>query len=56
MTTMLHVDPAGDAYGEQLALSQLRDVVSSRAQATVLAENYVGPALERTGARELVHG
>ena len=42
MTTMLHTDPSEDAYGEQLALAQLREVVSSRAQATALAENYVG--------------
>src|ERR1700749_3677369 len=41
MTTMLHRDPAEDAYGAELALSQLRYVVSSRAQATALAENYV---------------
>ncbi|HET9124252.1 MAG TPA: 4-hydroxybenzoate 3-monooxygenase [Solirubrobacteraceae bacterium] len=48
MTTMLHRDPAEDAYGAELALSQLRYVVSSRAQATALAENYVGLPLERT--------
>jgi p-hydroxybenzoate 3-monooxygenase len=48
MTTMLHSDPREDAYGEQLALAQLRDVVSSPAQAAVLAENYVGLPLERT--------
>jgi p-hydroxybenzoate 3-monooxygenase len=48
MTTMLHNDPTNDAYGEQLALSQLRYVVSSRAQATALAENYVGLPLSRT--------
>ncbi len=49
MTTMLHNDPSGDAYGEQLALAQLREVVASRAQATALAENYVGRPL--AGAR-----
>jgi p-hydroxybenzoate 3-monooxygenase len=48
MTTMLHNDPTDDAYGEQLALSQLRYLVSSRAQATALAENYVGLPLDRT--------
>jgi p-hydroxybenzoate 3-monooxygenase len=63
MTTMLHRDPADDAYGEQLALSQLRYVVGSRAQAMTLAENYVGLPLEVTHgvagahlASELVHG
>jgi p-hydroxybenzoate 3-monooxygenase len=48
MTTMLHTDPGEDAYGTELALSQLRYVASSRAQATALAENYVGLPLERT--------
>lgn len=48
MTTMLHTDPAGDAYGEQLARAQLRDVVASRAAATSLAENYVGLPLSAT--------
>ena len=42
MTTMLHVDPADDAFGRQLALSQLEYVTSSRAMATSLAENYTG--------------
>ncbi len=40
MTSMLHV--AGDGMDEQLMQSQLRYVVSSRAAATTLAENYVG--------------
>jgi p-hydroxybenzoate 3-monooxygenase len=63
MTTMLHRDPTGDAYGEELALSQLRYVVASRAQAATLSENYVGLPLELThgvgGSHvtpELVHG
>jgi p-hydroxybenzoate 3-monooxygenase len=62
MTTMLHTDPGDDAYGTELALSQLRYVASSRAQATALAENYVGLPLERTVpdpaplAAELAHG
>jgi p-hydroxybenzoate 3-monooxygenase len=47
MTQMLHSDPRDDSYGEQLALSQLRYVVSSTAAATSLAENYVGLPLER---------
>jgi p-hydroxybenzoate 3-monooxygenase len=56
MTTMLHKDPGEDAYGAELALSQLRYVVSSRAQATALAENYVGLPLERTVAAEVAGG
>jgi p-hydroxybenzoate 3-monooxygenase len=40
MTSMLHV--AGDPMDEELMQSQLRYVVSSRAAATTLAENYVG--------------
>jgi p-hydroxybenzoate 3-monooxygenase len=42
MTSMLHVDPHADLFGEQLQLAQLRYVVSSRAAATSLAENYTG--------------
>ena len=42
MTSMLHVDPGDDAYGAQLARSQLRYVCTSPAAATTLAENYVG--------------
>jgi p-hydroxybenzoate 3-monooxygenase len=45
MTSMLHRSPDSDAFEQKLQLSQLRNVVSSRAAATVLAENYVG--LER---------
>ncbi len=45
MTSMLHRSPEGDAFEGKLQLSQLRNVVSSQAAATVLAENYVG--LER---------
>ncbi len=61
MTTMLHVDPGDDAYGAELARSQLRHVVSSRAAATSLAENYVGLPLSGTAPRRsdpeaLVHG
>ena len=47
MTTMLHVDPGDDAFGEQLAVSQLRYVTDSRAMATSLAENYTGLPYER---------
>jgi p-hydroxybenzoate 3-monooxygenase len=42
MTQMLHLDPDDDAYGDQLARSQIRYVCNSRAAATSLAENYVG--------------
>jgi p-hydroxybenzoate 3-monooxygenase len=45
MTSMLHLAPESDDFERKLQLSQLRNVVSSRAAATVLAENYVG--LER---------
>jgi p-hydroxybenzoate 3-monooxygenase len=49
MTTMLHTDRTGDAYGAELMRSQLRYVVASRAAATSLAENYVGLPLEHLG-------
>jgi p-hydroxybenzoate 3-monooxygenase len=42
MTSMLHVDPHPDPFGTELQLAQLRYVVSSRAAATTLAENYTG--------------
>ncbi|MDQ6851183.1 MAG: 4-hydroxybenzoate 3-monooxygenase [Actinomycetota bacterium] len=42
MTTMLHADPDGDPFTQQLALAQLEYVSSSRAMATSLAENYTG--------------
>ena len=42
MTSMLHVDPQADQFGAALQLSQLRYVISSRAAATTLAENYTG--------------
>ncbi len=45
MTTMLHRTPGADAMATQLQLAQLRYVVSSRAAATSLAENYTGFAL-----------
>lgn len=46
MTSMLHVDPHEDAFGDQLALAQLDYVTSSRAMATALAENYTGIPFE----------
>jgi len=42
MTSMLHRSPDGDAFQHKLQRSQLDYVVSSRAAATSLAENYVG--------------
>ena len=42
MTTMLHHSTGEDAFQQRLQRSQLDYVVSSRAAATSLAENYVG--------------
>jgi p-hydroxybenzoate 3-monooxygenase len=42
MTSMLHRPPGGDAFDLKLQLSQQRYVVSSRAAAASLAENYDG--------------
>ena len=42
MTSMLHRSDQSDPYEHKLQLAQLEQVVSSRAQAQVLAENYVG--------------
>ncbi len=42
MTTMLHRDPDGDPFGVRLQQSQLRQLRTSKAAATALAENYVG--------------
>ncbi len=42
MTTMLHLEPNGDEFGRNLQLAQLRNVTSSYAAATMLAENYTG--------------
>jgi p-hydroxybenzoate 3-monooxygenase len=50
MTTMLHQDPAADAYALQLQRSQLRYTCSSEAAMTSLAENYVGLRLHETAA------
>jgi p-hydroxybenzoate 3-monooxygenase len=46
MTSMLHVDPAADAFDTELARAQLEYVTSSRAMATSLAENYTGLPFE----------
>src|SRR3954471_5138268 len=42
MTSMLHRFPGDDDFQMKLQLSQLRSTTSSEAQATALAENYVG--------------
>jgi p-hydroxybenzoate 3-monooxygenase len=44
MTTLLHREPAQDAFAERLQLSHLEYLVRSTAAATMLAENYVGVA------------
>jgi p-hydroxybenzoate 3-monooxygenase len=48
MTTMLHRSPGADEMETELQLSQLRYVVSSRAAATSLAENYTGFPVQLT--------
>lgn len=45
MTTMLHVDPAGDPFDEQLALAHLHHLEVSESARRALAENYRGLAL-----------
>ncbi len=42
MTTMLHRSPASDEFTLRLQQAQLRQLRTSRAAATALAENYVG--------------
>jgi p-hydroxybenzoate 3-monooxygenase len=42
MTAMLHRFPGGDTFRHKLQQAQLEYVVSSRAAAQSLAENYVG--------------
>jgi p-hydroxybenzoate 3-monooxygenase len=46
MTSMLHRPVDDDPFTHRLQLSQLRYLVNSRAAATSLAENYVGPPLD----------
>jgi p-hydroxybenzoate 3-monooxygenase len=45
MTTMLHVDPGGDPFDEQLALAHLHHLEVSESARRALAENYRGLAL-----------
>jgi p-hydroxybenzoate 3-monooxygenase len=42
MTSMLHLIGDADDFEHKLQLAQLDYVVSSKAAATTLAENYVG--------------
>ena len=42
MTRLLHAGPSDDVFERRLQLAQLEYVVTSRAAATTLAENYVG--------------
>jgi p-hydroxybenzoate 3-monooxygenase len=49
MTAILHRTPGADEMEAELQLSQLRYVVSSRAAATSLAENYTGYPPRLTG-------
>ena len=51
MTSMLHRFPSDDVFQQRLQRSQLDYVVSSRAAASSLAENYVGLSLDRGGHR-----
>ncbi len=44
MTSMLHVVPGQDGFESALQVAQLRNLVTSRAAATMLAENYTGYA------------
>jgi p-hydroxybenzoate 3-monooxygenase len=47
MTAMMHVVPGQDPFESALQLAQLRNLVTSRAAATMLAENYTGYAALR---------
>jgi p-hydroxybenzoate 3-monooxygenase len=44
MTSLMHVAPGQDLFESALQLAQLRNLVTSRAAATMLAENYTGYA------------
>jgi p-hydroxybenzoate 3-monooxygenase len=44
MTSLMHVVPGQDPFESALQLAQLRNLVTSRAAATMLAENYTGYA------------
>ena len=42
MTSLLHKFPEGDPFRDRLQRAELDYLFGSRAQQTVLAENYVG--------------
>jgi hypothetical protein len=44
MTSMMHVVPGQDPFESALQVAQLSNLVTSRAAATMLAENYTGYA------------
>ncbi|MEV4259589.1 FAD-dependent monooxygenase, partial [Spirillospora sp. NPDC049652] len=46
MTTLLHTDPEGDAFGRRLQLAHLDYVAGSASAMASLAENYAGLPLE----------
>src|SRR5919199_1146585 len=46
MTQLLHRDAEEDPFAHQLRLAQLRQLTTSRAAATALAENYIAAATE----------
>jgi p-hydroxybenzoate 3-monooxygenase len=50
MTTMLHRRPDDDEFAHRLQLAELAYLTSSAAAATTLAENYVGWAVDTSGA------
>jgi p-hydroxybenzoate 3-monooxygenase len=49
MTNLLHRDAAGDPFEHKLRLANLAYIVSSRAAAASLAENYTGAATGLVG-------
>jgi p-hydroxybenzoate 3-monooxygenase len=49
MTQLLHRDAEEDPFAHQLRLAQLRQLTTSRAAATALAENYTAAATETLG-------
>ncbi|MDQ2727997.1 MAG: 4-hydroxybenzoate 3-monooxygenase [Actinomycetota bacterium] len=42
MTTLLHLDPSADAFTRRIQRARQEQVCTSRAAATLIAENYVG--------------
>ena len=46
MTTLMHTEPDGDPFTERLALAHLEQIATSRAAATVIADNYTGLPLD----------